>query len=83
MSDKLEGLDTTKLGLILNYTVFLYEIKGDKDLARELTRKTYEHTIDLCQEAYTDMNQNVYLLLQSFKDNLTKWEEKDDEDEDD
>ncbi|KAK8894015.1 hypothetical protein M9Y10_022447 [Tritrichomonas musculus] len=63
----------TSLGLILNYSVFLYEIIGQKQEAIELAQKTYND----CSTTVDDNSDNSYseatMILQLLRDNVSLW----------
>ena len=63
----------TALGLILNYSVFLYEIIGQKQEAIELAQKTYNE----CSAIVDDNTDNSYseatMILQLLRDNVSLW----------
>jgi 14-3-3 protein epsilon len=63
----------TSLGLILNYSVFLYEIIGQKAAAIDLAQKTYNdcsQSVDgLSDESYSEAT----MILQLLRDNVSLW----------
>ena len=64
----------TYLGLILNYSVYLYEIGGEKQAAIELAKKTESEcaqTVDANSERSRPEAVNI---LQLLKDNVALWE---------
>ncbi|KAH0786106.1 14-3-3 protein [Histomonas meleagridis] len=67
----------TSLGLILNYSVFLYEIIGQKQVAIELAQKTYNE----CSQIVDDNTDNSYseatMILQLLRDNVSLWTQED------
>ena len=67
----------TSLGLILNYSVFLYEIIGQKTDAIELAQKTYKD----CSQIVDDNSDNSYseatMILQLLRDNVSLWTQED------
>jgi len=84
ISEKMPTTHPIRLGLALNYSVFLYEIQADQDKACELAKKAFDEAITeldkLKEEAYKDST----LIMQLLRDNLTLWtaEEQDDYDKD-
>jgi len=71
-----EGLPPThpiRLGLALNYSVFLYEVQSSKDDACTLAKKAFDDAIaeldTLDEESYKDST----LIMQLLRDNLTLW----------
>lgn len=67
----------TSLGLILNYSVFLYEILGQKNEAIDLAQKTYNE----CSQIVDDNSDNSYseatMILQLLRDNVSLWTQED------
>jgi len=62
-----------RLGLALNYSVFLYEVQGKTSEACELAKKAFDDAIaeldTLDEESYKDST----LIMQLLRDNLTLW----------
>lgn len=80
------GLPTThpiRLGLALNYSVFLYEIKKTPDEACALAKAAFDNAIaeldSLGEESYKDST----LIMQLLRDNLTLWTSDNENVEDD
>jgi 14-3-3 protein epsilon len=63
----------TSLGLVLNYSVFLYEIIGQKQESIDLAQKTYNE----CSVTVDDNSDNSYseatMILQLLRDNVSLW----------
>lgn len=80
ISKKMPTTHPIRLGLALNYSVFLYEIQNDQDKACELAKKAFDEAIieldKLKEEAYKDST----LIMQLLRDNLTLWTADDQED---
>jgi 14-3-3 protein epsilon len=68
--------DPAYLGLVLNYSVFLYEIIGKKQEAIDLAEKAFKEAVDgldgLSEEQYSEAT----LILQLLKDNVALWNEE-------
>merc|ERR1712050_594480 len=62
-----------RLGLALNYSVFLYEVLSEPDEACKMARTAFEDAIaeldNLAEESYKDST----LIMQLLRDNLTLW----------
>jgi len=62
-----------RLGLALNYSVFLYEVQGKTNDACELAKAAFDSAIaeldTLDEESYKDST----LIMQLLRDNLTLW----------
>eukprot|EP00801_Mesodinium_rubrum_P009494 Mrub_09530.p1 GENE.Mrub_09530~~Mrub_09530.p1 ORF type:complete len:230 (-),score=26.95 Mrub_09530:56-679(-) len=67
------------IGLILNYSVFLYEILNLKDQARQMAEKAMETTYNYLENPdnknYTDQgdDQDILNILRLVEDNLYNW----------
>lgn len=64
------------LGLALNYSVFLYEIVGQKKEAIDLADKSFKEAVDLLDELNEDEYSEATLILQLLKDNVGLWTEE-------
>merc|ERR1712113_864103 len=62
-----------RLGLALNYSVFLYEVLTEPDQACKMARTAFEDAIaeldNVAEESYKDST----LIMQLLRDNLTLW----------
>ena len=62
-----------RLGLALNYSVFLYEVQQKKELACDSAKAAFDDAIaeldTLDEESYKDST----LIMQLLRDNLTLW----------
>ena len=62
-----------RLGLALNFSVFLYEVQGDQSQACTLAKQAFDDAIaeldTLDEESYKDST----LIMQLLRDNLTLW----------
>merc|ERR1711920_480598 len=62
-----------RLGLALNYSVFMYEVLGNPDDACKMARTAFEDAIaeldNVAEESYKDST----LIMQLLRDNLTLW----------
>jgi len=68
-----------RLGLALNFSVFLYEVQGETTKACELAKEAFDNAIaeldTLDEESYKDST----LIMQLLRDNLTLWTSDDQE----
>ena len=64
------------LGLALNYSVFLYEIDGQKQEAIRLADETFKGAVELLDELTEDEYSEATLVLQLLKDNVALWNEE-------
>ena len=62
------------LGLILNYSVYLCEIAGQKQEAIELAKKTYNECSETVEANKDETFQEATNILQLLKDNVASWE---------
>ena len=62
-----------RLGLALNFSVFLYEVQAQQDEACKLAKQAFDDAIaeldTLDEESYKDST----LIMQLLRDNLTLW----------
>lgn len=62
-----------RLGLALNYSVFMYEVQNKPEEARQLAQSAFDDALaelgTLDEESYED----DVLILQLLRDNLTLW----------
>merc|ERR1712151_92157 len=62
-----------RLGLALNYSVFMYEVQGKPEEACKMARTAFEDAIaeldNVSEESYKDST----LIMQLLRDNLTLW----------
>lgn len=63
----------TLLGLILNYSVFLYEIMGQKQEAVELAQKTYDDTNPFLSQNSDNSYNEASMILTLLRDNVQLW----------
>ena len=77
LCDTLNNLNTTKVGLLLNYTVFLYEIMKDYKTAYSIANDTYQKTMKSVKDENLDLNvfKDLNKLVNLLKDNISKWSE--------
>lgn len=75
-TSELTKANPSYLGLALNYSVFLYEIIGQKKEAIELADKSFKEAVDLLDELGEDEYSEATLILQLLKDNVSLWTEE-------
>jgi len=75
LAESLDSTNPIRLGLALNFSVFYYEICDLKEEACELAKTAFDTAIDhldaLSEDAYKDST----LIMQLLKDNLTLWQD--------
>jgi len=62
-----------RLGLALNYSVFLYEVQGKPDDACKMARTAFEDAIAELDNVQEDSYKDATLIMQLLRDNLTLW----------
>ena len=77
LCQNLNNLNTTKIGLILNYTVFLYEIIKDYKNAYIIANNAYQATLKSINDDKYDLNllKDLNNLMNLLKENISKWSE--------
>jgi 14-3-3 protein epsilon len=68
--------DPAYLGLVLNYSVFLYEIIGKKEEAIDLADKSFKAAVDLLDSLDEAQYSEATQILQLLKDNVALWNEE-------
>merc|ERR1712019_145666 len=62
-----------RLGLALNYSVFLYEVLANPDEACKMARTAFEDAIAELDNVAEDSYKDSTLIMQLLRDNLTLW----------
>merc|ERR1711976_484176 len=62
-----------RLGLALNYSVFLYEVLSKPDDACKMARTAFEDAIAELDNVQEDSYKDSTLIMQLLRDNLTLW----------
>merc|ERR1711897_62430 len=62
-----------RLGLALNYSVFLYEVLQNPDEACKMARTAFEDSIAELDNVAEDSYKDSTLIMQLLRDNLTLW----------
>jgi len=63
----------TRLGLVLNYSVFYYEILKQPEKAIEMAKKTFDEAIKDLDNVTDESYKDATLIMQLIRDNLTLW----------
>ena len=73
----MSDLSTTKVSLILNYSVFLYEVIKDYKNAYTLANNTYQTTMKNLNNDNYDLSllKDLNKMLNILKENISKWAE--------
>jgi len=62
-----------RLGLALNYSVFMYEVRNQPDDACKMARTAFEDAIAELDNVAEDSYKDSTLIMQLLRDNLTLW----------
>merc|ERR1711933_397805 len=62
-----------RLGLALNYSVFMYEVLSNPDDACKMARSAFEDAIAELDNVAEDSYKDSTLIMQLLRDNLTLW----------
>ena len=65
--------NSVRLGLALNYSVFLYEIMDSKNEAYDIAQKAYDDAMKVVDDVEKDRTSDNLLLIQLLKENLNLW----------
>merc|ERR1712232_142640 len=71
-----EHISTThplRLGLALNYSVFLYEIANEPEKACSVAKKAFDDAISELDSLTEGSYRDSTLIMQLLRDNLTLW----------
>jgi hypothetical protein len=79
-AEDLQPTNPIRLGLALNFSVFFYEICGEKVQATQLARTAFDGAIDNLSDLGDEEYKDSTLIMQLLKDNLTLWGTDNDED---
>jgi len=75
----LEETDPTRLGLMLNYSVFNYEVLKNKDEACKLAKAAFDAAIAKLDTLNDNSYKDSTLIMQLLRDNLTLWTSENDD----
>merc|ERR1712195_201499 len=70
-----------RLGLALNFSVFLYEVLSNPDEACKMARTAFEDAIAELDNVAEDSYKDSTLIMQLLRDNLTLWTSEDGQDQ--
>lgn len=70
---ELEITNDTRLGIILNYSVFLWEIKDSKEEAAVIAQNGFNSVYELLQDMEENQMKESIILVQLIRENLLSW----------
>ena len=73
--------NSTRLGLALNFSVFYYEIKGDKNEAINLAKQAFDESMKVLDDLEKSKAKDTLLIIQLLKENLILWNNEGGEDD--
>jgi 14-3-3 protein epsilon len=79
-SKELGATHPIRLGLVLNFSVFHYEIAEDREAACKLARDGFDEALAQLEEMGDDSKDST-LIMQLIRDNLTLWQPENDEED--
>jgi len=72
-ASSLPPTDPVRIGLALNFSVFLYEIRKQPKEACAMAKKAFDEAISGLQDLEEDKYKDSTAIMQLLKDNLTLW----------
>jgi 14-3-3 protein epsilon len=65
--------NSTRLGLALNFSVFYYEIRGQREEACQIAKNAFEESIKILDDLEKSKSKDTILIIQLLKENLILW----------
>jgi len=78
---ELPVINNARIGLCLNFSVFCYEVKGDKKEGCKIAKKAFEDSMKYLDDLEKFKSKDVLLLIQLLKENLIFWSSEMNEEE--
>jgi len=69
----LEASNVARLRLALNFSVFLHELKKEKELACAMAKGAFDEAIGTLDSLEEEKFREVALIMQLLRDNVTLW----------
>nr|XP_002130813.1 14-3-3 protein gamma-2-like [Ciona intestinalis]BBE49457.1 14-3-3 protein isoform gamma-1 [Ciona robusta] len=76
-AERMSAINPIKLGLALNHSVFLYEIKNSERKAINIAQTAFDDALKKVEELSADAYKDSTLIMQLIRDNLTQWNSPD------
>ena len=80
-ANSLTTTNPVRLGLYLNYSVFLYEVMGDPTAACQIAKQAFDDAIADIEHIDEENYKDATTIMQLIRDNLTLWTSEMEEDE--
>ena len=77
LAPSLATTNTARLGLALNFSVFLWEMKGAKEEAMRMARQAFDAAVADLDKLEPDNFLDASGILQLLRDNLSLWNPQD------
>lgn len=74
--DQLPPTNPIRLGLALNYSVFMYEILEKREEASSVAKEAFDAAINKLDEVDEEQYRDSTLIMQLLKDNLSLWNDE-------
>ena len=74
---------STRLGLALNFSVFYYEIKGEKESALKIAKDAFDEAMKVLDILEKSKPKDSILIIQLLKENLILWSNEMNDNDDD
>ena len=75
LSQNISWIGTIKLGLYLNYSVFIYEIKKDTKKAIQIAKEAVKSAKKYSDKIKEEEDKDAEITIQVMKENINYWEE--------
>ena len=75
LSQNISWIGTIKLGLYLNYSVFIYEIKKDTKKAIQIAKEAIKSAKKYSDKIKEEEDKDAEITVQILKENINYWEE--------
>ena len=78
-ADSLESCSPIKLGIALNFSVFYFEVRDNKDQACKLAEKALKEANEDLDDAKEEVYRDAKGIIDLLTENLELWKEEDDD----
>ena len=75
-AEQIEFTHPNRLGIALNYSVFVYEIGKNVRKAADLARKTFDDAVANVDNVKDEHYKDATLILKLIRDNLNLWQDQ-------